>query len=109
MRWAWILFAWGCGGETEPPTCPDPPTYIRDVRPITQRLCLPCHDSALPVDRRNGAPVGLDFDDFARIQPNAAAFADAMTSGRMPPQGQGVATPAERSTVSQWRSCGYTE
>ncbi|MCK6545503.1 hypothetical protein L6R52_06505 [Myxococcota bacterium] len=101
----WLLTA--CGGDAPDP-CADAPTYTNDVAPITEARCLGCHSAAFTGDRRSGAPAGYDFDDLARIQPNLAAFADAITSGRMPPPSTGVVTTQEeRQIVRAWRACDF--
>lgn len=101
----WLFAA--CGGDP-PDSCADAPTYTNDVAMIAEARCLGCHSAAFTGDRRSGAPPGFDFDDFDLVQPNVAAFADAITSGRMPPPTTGVVTSMEeRTIVRAWRACGF--
>lgn len=70
-----------CGG-TSPPvdeTSPEDegPTYRRDVKPIVDARCVPCHqpDGAAP----------FSLTDHASVRASRTAIATAVTSGTMPP------------------------
>ncbi|MCB9646322.1 MAG: hypothetical protein H6730_06945 [Deltaproteobacteria bacterium] len=100
-----------CGGEPADP-CESGPTFTNTVKEISDAKCLSCHSKDAEGANRAGAPVGMDFDDYASIQPILSDFADALTSGRMPPMGApGISgtTPAERTLVNDWRVCGYPQ
>ena len=99
--------ALGCGGDGPGP-CVGAPTYTNDVRPIVEARCLACHAAGLAGDARHGAPEGLDFDSLESTEPHLEAFADALTSGRMPPtNGPALTTAEERQLVSRWRACDF--
>jgi uncharacterized membrane protein len=105
---ALIALAFACGSD-KPAPCSAPPTFTRDVFPIVQMKCLPCHSSTKTGESRMGAPPGLDFDTYDATMPNQARFADAITSGLEPPMSvpQLATTAEERDLVSDWRRCSY--
>ena len=98
----------GCGADGDDAgPCSVPPTFAQDVAPVADAICTSCH--APGADRR-GAPPNLNFDSWPSIEPVVAEFADAITSGRMPPIGfMPTVTPEDRATVSLWRQCGFME
>lgn len=112
VLWCCALLFSACGTDPIDP-CRDAPTYDTDIRRIVDDKCITCHAQALMGSARMGAPDTLDFDDYATIQPNLDALADAITSGREPPRDTPDAPPAtsavERQLVNEWRRCGYPE
>ncbi len=102
----------GCGGAEAPDPCLDAPTYTNQIVPIVQDHCLACHDEGLQGVARNGAPMNVNFNDYASIEPNISRFADNITSGRMPPPEAENVPPInsdQRRTVDAWRRCGYPQ
>ncbi len=66
----------GCGGPVEVDEGSEP-TFHRDVRPITEGVCIRCHDDA------GIGPFSLvSYDD---VSARAGAVADAVATRRMPP------------------------
>lgn len=98
----------GCGGDSSARPCRDAPTYANDVRPLTEASCLGCHSEQLSGIARRGAPETLNYDSFELIEPHRQAFANAFTSGIMPPPDSGLTVNSlERDIVSSWRRCGF--
>ena len=96
----------GCGGDGND-RCAVPLTYERDIEPIATAKCANCH---APGAERRGAPSELNYHDWPSIEPVVAEFADAITSGLMPPIGfEPTITPEERELVIEWRACGFRE
>jgi uncharacterized membrane protein len=107
-----LALAAACGGGEPPDPCAESPTFTNAVGEISRGKCLSCHSKEVMGAARAGAPEGMDFDDYATLQPAVGPFADAITSGRMPPTGPsglGATTPEERRLVDKWRSCGYPQ
>ena len=102
-----ILLCAGCGGGEGPDPCADAPTYTNDVAAITAEHCLSCHASDLQGPARSGAPTDLNWDDYEAIEPDVARFADAITSGRMPPMPNPPVPAEQRMLVDEWRACGF--
>lgn len=105
-----FLFVLGCGDGAGPDPCEQSPTYTQDVAPIMAEQCLMCHSQDLQGAARNGAPMGVNFNTYELLEPNIAAAADNITSGRMPPMDapNTMPVPAEaRRAVDAWRRCGY--
>ena len=98
----------GCGGGSTADPCRDAPTYTRNVQPLIETACLGCHSQRLSGEARKGAPEPLNYDTFELIEPDIIAFANAFTSGAMPPADSGITVSRdERSIVSSWRRCGF--
>lgn len=103
-----------CGTEPLPPDeCADAPSFAKNILPgVVTRTCLSCHSASKVGADRHLAPEDLNYDSFASLTSTAvrSAFADAITSGRMPPPTltPPVTTTAEEKTlVDRWRYCGY--
>ncbi|MEO1334624.1 MAG: hypothetical protein AAFV29_03235 [Myxococcota bacterium] len=107
MLLAATLGASACGDPDDDTTCVDPPTFVVDIQPIAARVCVSCHAEGAV---RRGAPIDLNFDSLEAIRPVVDRFADAITSGRMPPVDfvPGI-TGLERAITSEWRACGFVE
>lgn len=106
-----LLFCVGCGGGEGdgPDLCADAPTYTNDIAAIAAEHCLGCHSTDLQGPARNGAPASLNWDDYATLEPNISAFADAITAGRMPQRPNPPVPAAQRMLVDEWRSCGFAQ
>ncbi|HWB76767.1 MAG TPA: tetratricopeptide repeat protein [Nannocystaceae bacterium] len=85
-----------------------PPTFARDVAPILDRVCAPCHFDGGP------APFALiDYDD---VRDHASQIVEVTQSRYMPPwlpehgtaryQGERRLTDGELATISQWVDSG---
>lgn len=81
-------------------------TYESFGGPFMLSNCTGCHHSRLPADTRQGAPIGVDFDELEDIR----AWADRIwaRSGddnlTMPPVGP--ATADDRARLGEWLACG---
>lgn len=94
------------------PDAGGPPTWSRDVRPVTQRWCVGCHTA-------DGlAPFALET--WAQAAPRAAAVAKAVDARTMPPwqpdptcggrfRGAVRLTDAELATMAAWSDAGAPE
>lgn len=102
----------GCGDAEPPDPCLESPTYTNQILPIVADHCLACHDENRQGVARNGAPMEVNFNSFAGVEPVIARFADNITSGRMPPPEALNVPPLntdQRRLVDAWRRCGYPQ
>ncbi|HEX2679291.1 MAG TPA: hypothetical protein VHM19_21720 [Polyangiales bacterium] len=81
-------------------------TYESFGGPFLLNNCQGCHASTVTGTRRNGAPVGVSFDDIEAIRTLRKKIwqmaADDNT--RMPPVGK--IDPAQRVLLGEWLACG---
>lgn len=149
MRWIVIaLFVGttacvGCTSQAVPTptgtTCPDPDpitgttklTWDNFGKAFMYKYCVNCHDSALPISKRNGAPLYHDFDTLLGVLEVATGpvnhideqagwgpkahnnfMPGAGTNGRCPSQLGGPLDEAcpeptgeERTELAQWLAC----
>ena len=87
----------GCGEDAEPDavddagagSCelPDVATYGEHAGPLLDEHCTSCHAGTLHGAERNGAPEGVDFDTYEAAVESAAAAAERIRAGTMPPAG----------------------
>ena len=104
------------GGPTGS-TCPEQSTltYTTFANVFFATYCTRCHNSALPVEQRNGAPRELNYDslegvravDPERIDHVAAAGPDHLNSF-MPPSAPRPSND-ERAKLGEWLACGSPE
>ena len=86
-------------------------TYDTFGAPFMAAYCTRCHSSALPPDRRHGAPSLHDFDSLGGITYVAAHIDETSAAGphainlAMPPDDPRP-TLAERSQLGVWIACG---
>jgi uncharacterized membrane protein len=83
-----------------------PLTYRSFGEPFLLDWCRGCHSSGLPDDMRQGAPLGVDFDDLDLVRayaPMIAARATTATSNMPPASGPSL---EERTLLGTWLSCG---
>ena len=73
--------------------------------PLMLTWCTPCHSEHLPAERRQGAPVGIDFDTYElslpwaeRIRVRVVDTVDMPPSGGMPEH--------QIAQVQEWVQCG---
>lgn len=71
-------------------------------------VCTSCHDSSLPYEARNGAPLGYDFDHYETARSEAEEIGEAVAAGYMPPPGYPL-SEAQKAAVLQWVECGAPE
>ncbi len=88
--------------------CPDDSflTYENFGGPFMLSYCTGCHQSMLPADMRQGAPVEVNFDDIDDVRNQAeriwARGGDQNLS--MPPVGP--PDDEERALLGEWLACG---
>jgi hypothetical protein len=102
-----------CGGDDDPSggeVAGPPPTFFRDISPITDRYCIRCHDGA-------GLGPG-DFRDPAVVEPLAELMLARMDAGEMPPPAADpdcnayqdadrlFLDPADRDLFARWVDTG---
>jgi len=101
-----------CGGDDaddEEPTgsaCDAAPSFD-EVTAFTQ-VCTSCHDSSLPYEARNGAPLNYDFDQYETARNEAQEIALAVDAGYMPPPGYSI-SEEQKAQVLLWVECGAPE
>ena len=148
MRWIILLLVAGCPGGRPTATgtvcpMPDPMTYGYTAattpgctgsagdcnfgKTFMDAYCINCHASALPLSKRNGAPLFHDFDTFLGVlevpdhidqqtghgpKANNDFMPGAGTDGRCPsvaggPLDENCPEPTvdERTKLSQWIAC----
>ena len=78
-----------------------------EVEPIFQSHCTACHASELEASDRQGAPVGIDYDQAEHARLNSELTWQLIRTGQMPLQGT---VPFEDAMmVWEWLSCGGPE
>lgn len=108
---ACIGLALACGhaptGELPSVDCSAAPVpAFGDVHALA-RVCSACHSADKSGGERNGAPSGVDFDDFESAAVNAEQAAVEVQAGRMPPTFSSLElTPAQRDELFAWAMCG---
>ena len=98
----------GCAPEPEDTGCAhDPPLSWENFgHGIVTRHCLGCHSALLPAEKREGAPVGIDFDTYGDVLSRADRIAARSTGeGASMPPGGGPTEP-ERLLLAEWLQCG---
>ncbi len=95
--------------DTADPCVHDPPLdHDNFGDPFLEQFCNGCHSQLVPPDHRNGAPEGVDFDEYAlvmqwavRIEARTVLFDDPANA--MPPGGG--PTDDERGKLHEWLQC----
>lgn len=107
VRWSGVLIgvAGGLSLYGQPPAAPD---YAKDVRPIFERSCLPCHQS------KGAGP--FSFETLKDVRRHAVLIRTMALSGSMPPTpyasehgALSLAPPlsdADRVTLQSWFRAG---
>lgn len=121
-RVAMFLLLVGCGAEPEtsaPPVAADSATlaerpcpedsivsYESFGGPFLLDWCTGCHAAGLPDGSRQGAPLGVDFDDLEAARKHAARIWARAADGNatMPPVGG--PDEEERTRLGEWLACG---
>lgn len=94
----------GSGGtscsDDLPAACPAvPPSYAKDVAPVIQQSCTPCHAPG-------GQQASRPLVTYAGAFSNRSAMLNQVHACRMPPAGS-PALPAEgRKVLQEWLVCG---
>lgn len=95
------------GPEPDPQACAESTlTYQNFAAPFVITWCRGCHGSGLPVNMRQNAPVGLDFDTAAQVRSAQQRILVRATgeAPTMPPVGGPSAQ--ERALLAEWLACG---
>ncbi|MEQ1566934.1 MAG: hypothetical protein ABMA64_14930 [Myxococcota bacterium] len=106
----WLLALAACTGDGEADPCADAPTWDGFAEGYVQTWCLPCHSAIVTGPDRQGAPEGLDFDQWSEVYPYRDRFALRATGevpeelGPMPPMG-GV-PQSQVELLGEWLACG---
>ncbi len=88
--------------------CPDESylTFESFGGPFLISWCSGCHAAGLPEEERQGAPLGIDFDDIEQVRARAeriwARSGDHNVT--MPPVGG--PEMEERALLAEWLACG---
>ena len=105
-----LLLAVACGNDRaidDTEVCDSSPlTYRNFGEPFLLDWCRGCHSSGLPDDMRQGAPLGVDFDDLDRVRaygPMIVVRATTATANMPPASGPSI---EERALLGEWLSCG---
>ncbi len=79
--------------------------YALMMREVFSYSCLNCHDSAKPINSRNGAPAAVNFDTYTLAYVNASRGNARVQAGTMPPLTGGL--DATRKGIFQaWAGAG---
>jgi hypothetical protein len=80
-------------------SCPKaPPSYARDVEPILQDNCVPCHSPQ--------GGYGYDLVTYTEVFDQAGAVVSWISDCSMPPATYPPLTTAQRQTLLDWLACG---
>lgn len=121
MRWVTCLLliaaVAACGSEDEDEESSDLPEVdcSGDVPAFDEvsafsDVCTNCHSTELSGDDRNGAPSGINWDDYDSASANAEHGAEEVFEGEMPPEGSGdTLTNAQKEQLYLWALCGTPE
>jgi uncharacterized membrane protein len=72
-----------------------------------QNVCTTCHSTTKTGGARNGAPIDINFDQFASASSHAEQAAIEVNVGAMPPSLSGLSlTEAQKDTLFSWAMCG---
>jgi len=106
-----LALAAACADHEQPAERQGPVTYQRDVRPVIEASCLPCHETD------GSAPFALDSWD--KVRALDTVIERAVVSGAMPPfpadpacrplHDPAALSPNTRALFSAWRAAGSLE
>lgn len=111
VLWSIVAFGAACGTKSDPVDAngeTTPVTFDADVEPILTARCTGCHSSALTGSERNGAPAGLNWDDYASAAAHSERIYLRCNAGTMPPNGPKL-TDDEISVLLAWDTQGAPE
>jgi hypothetical protein len=99
-----------CGTDEAPPVDPacveSPLTYRSFGEPFLLDWCRGCHSSGLSEANRQGAPLGIDFDDVDRVREHLPRIAVRATGAAPTMPASGGPSDEERALLAEWISCG---
>lgn len=103
-----ILLLLACGAAADsaaPGACDRQPslTYANWGQGYLERYCNGCHSAHIATDQRNGAPTGVDFDDYEGVLRYSDRILARSLDGTMPPGGG--PTEAELTMLQEWSAC----
>lgn len=97
----WLAYHLATQSQADQAARQTPPTFARDVKPVLDRTCVPCHrgkdamgDLDLSVFKSEKSVVD-GAETWIRVLENVRA-------GHMPPEGAGTLRPEQRSRFVQW-------
>ncbi|MEZ4362029.1 MAG: hypothetical protein R3B48_17715 [Kofleriaceae bacterium] len=104
-----------CASDPEPPPPPGPTpdecatsslNYQNFAAPFVINWCRGCHGAGLPVDMRQDAPAGVNFDTADEVRAASERILARATgdTATMPPAGGPSAE--ERELLREWLLCG---
>src|SRR5687768_5264154 len=113
---AWITFCAllaaaapiaACGGDDDGGgggvDCTSTPVPTFSQVSAFSQVCTECHSTENVDDERNGAPLGINFDDITSAREHAAHAAEEVEEGHMPPPGSGLSiTDEQREQIVRW-------
>jgi hypothetical protein len=82
-------------------------TYGNQIGPLLEANCVPCHDSAKSGAERNGAPLGVDFDNYTDAKNSALGANTRIQAGTMPPTG--APSTGDKALFQAWVDQGMKE
>jgi cytochrome c5 len=82
-------------------------TYTTDMKPIFDKNCIACHATTKSGSQRNGAPVGIDYDNYTVAKANGKMGNSAVQKGSMPPAGP--LSQADKDTFQSWIDGGMPQ
>jgi hypothetical protein len=97
----WLAYHLATKSQADQAARQTPPTFARDVKPVLDRTCVPCH-------RGQDAMGDLDLSRF-KTEKSVVDGAETwirvlenVRAGHMPPEGAGTLRPEQRSRFVQW-------
>jgi uncharacterized membrane protein len=86
--------------EDLPPACPSPaPSYAKDVAPVIQSSCTPCHAAG-------GQQQSRLLTDYAHVFAQRSAVLNQVHACKMPPSNGPLLTAEGRKVLLAWLVCG---
>lgn len=88
--------------QAAPSGCPDTPSYVKDIAPLIERACVPCHSPGQVAADRDLT----SYADLLRLETTSFVQIDGCV---MPPADAGPdaeLTLPERTEILQWFVCG---
>ena len=106
-----VISIMGCGNHQKGETLPEHPTFAKDIAPILEKNCLPCH-------RENGAAPFV-LTSFAAVKKRAKTIAKVTQQRIMPPWpadpnyshfiGEKILSSREIALIQKWVDQGAVE
>lgn len=87
-------------------------TYEGFARGFFDTYCVRCHSTTTSGPFRQGAPIGLDWDDYGSIQAHASdidavAAAGPRATNTIMPKAEPRPSLGERLQLGQWLACEF--